>query len=61
MSKSVVGMWAELDNKRSGLKSRCERYSQLTIPSICPEDGYDEQSDELRHDFQSVGVAAVNN
>ncbi|MGJ8863524.1 portal protein, partial [Salmonella enterica subsp. enterica serovar Kentucky] len=31
------------------------------IPSICPEDGYDEQSDELRHDVQSVGVAAVNN
>ncbi|UPI11711.1 portal protein [Aeromonas phage yong1] len=61
MGKSVVGMWSELNNKRMGLLSRCERYSQLTIPSICPEDGYSEQSDELRHDFQSVGVTAVNN
>lgn len=61
MRKSVVEMWQELSNKRTGLISRCERYSQLTIPSICPEDGYDEQSDELRHDHQAVGVTAVNN
>lgn len=53
--------WSALDHKRQGLISRCERYAELTIPSICPPDNYDDQSDEMRHDLQSIGSQLTNN
>lgn len=50
-----------LNNKRSGLVSRCERFAELTVRSVCPKDGYDEGSDNMPHDIQSVGAMATNN
>ncbi|QOC54181.1 portal protein [Aeromonas phage Atoyac1] len=58
---SARGRFASLDAKRSGLVSRCERYSELTIRSVLPASGYDEGQDSAPHDVQSVGSAAVNN
>lgn len=58
---TAKGRWQKLAAAKSGLISRCERYAELTIPSICPPDGYDETSDTLQHDYQSVGSQAANN
>lgn len=60
MEQTAHARWQALDNKRQGLITRCERYSALTIPSICPEDSYDEGSDELSHSLNSIGTQAVN-
>lgn len=62
MSKdTAAGRWQELDAKRRGLLTRCERYAELTIPSACPQDHYNEGTDELSHSLNSVGAQAVNN
>ena len=53
--------WQYLNGKRLGLLRRCERYAQLTIPSVCPDDSYDEGNDELSHSLHSIGAQAVNN
>lgn len=60
-SHTAKGRWAELDAKRTGLLTRCERYAALTLPSVCPEDSYDEGSDQLSHSLNSIGAQAVNN
>ncbi|AWH15411.1 putative head portal protein [Aeromonas phage 25AhydR2PP] len=59
--ETAQGRWQKLSAGKAGLVSRCERYAELTIPSICPPDGYDESSDQLQHDYQSVGSQAANN
>lgn len=59
--ESARGRFASLDAKRSGLVTRCERFSELTIRSVLPRTGYDEGQDAAPHDVQSVGAAAVNN
>lgn len=61
MKDTAGGRWSTLASKRTGLISRAERYAELTIPTVCPQDGYDEGSDELQHDLQSVGAQAANN
>lgn len=61
MQDTARGRWEALAGKRSGLISRCERYAELTIPTVCPQDGYDEGSDELSHSLHSVGAQAANN
>lgn len=61
MEYTAAGRWQELDAKRTGLITRCERYAELTLPHVCPKDGYDEGTDEMSGDYQSVGAQAVNN
>lgn len=61
MEYTASGRWAALDAKRTGLITRCERYAELTLPHVCPKDGYDEGSQEASGDYQSVGAQAVNN
>lgn len=61
MQYTASGRWTELDNKRTGLITRCERYAELTLPHVCPKEGYDEGSQELSGDYQSVGAQAANN
>lgn len=61
MKDTAAGRWTELDAKRTGLITRCERYAELTLPHICPKDGYNTGTDELQYDYQSVGAQAVNN
>jgi hypothetical protein len=57
---TASGRWSELDGQRQGFITRCEKYSAFTIPKICPINGYDQDSDELSHDYQSLGAQAVN-
>ena len=52
--------WTELDGLRQGFIDRCERYAAFTLPKICLPDEYQQDNDELQHDFQSVGAQAVN-
>jgi head-to-tail connecting protein len=57
---TCAGRWGELDNDRKSFLGRCEKYSAFTIPKICPPDGYNQNGDELQHDYQSLGAQAVN-
>lgn len=52
--------WTQLDGQRQGFIDRCERYAAFTLPKICLPDEYQQDNDELQHDFQSVGAQAVN-
>lgn len=58
--KKAARQWGELDNKRRMLLSRWERYASYTLPRICLPERFSEKSDELKHDWQSVGAQAVN-
>ncbi|AKM29409.1 phage tail protein [Pandoraea faecigallinarum] len=53
--------WEAGSLKRTALLSRCEKYAAFTQPIICPPQGYNEQSEELQTDFQSLGNQLVNN
>ncbi len=52
--------WSELDNGRESLRRRWENYALYTIPSVCPDRNYSQDTDELTHDYQAVGAQAVN-
>lgn len=52
--------WSELDSQRQSFISRCEKYAAFTVPKICLPNGYDQESAELMHDYQSLGAQAVN-
>lgn len=52
--------WSELDGQRRGFITRCEQYASLTLPKLCTPNGYNQNSQELSHDYQSVGAQAVN-
>ncbi len=63
MTGSLIGApsrWTELDNGRSSLRSRWETYALYTIPSVCPDRNYQQNTDEMTHDYQAVGAQAVN-
>lgn len=60
MAFSVKDAWAAAEAKRQPLVTRCEKYAGFTIPIICPPTGYDQQSEELQTDYQSMGAVAVN-
>lgn len=57
---TASGRWSELDSDRQTFITRCEKYSAFTIPKICLPEGYNQNNDELQHDYQSVGAQAVN-
>lgn len=58
-NQNAAARWDELNNKRRGLLTRCEKYSAYTIRKVCPADGYSENNTEQQHDYQSVGAQAV--
>lgn len=60
MDKKAARHWSELDNKRRSLLTRWERYASYTIPRVCLPENHNEKSDEVKHDWQSVGAQAVN-
>src|SRR5450830_1907434 len=60
MVATVKEAWGAAEQRRSSLTRRCEHYAAFTLPTICLPDGYDQQSEELQTDFQSVGALAVN-
>lgn len=51
--------WEVLNALKNTVVRRAERYASWTIPSICPPDGFTEQT-ELQMDYQSVGAECVN-
>lgn len=57
---TAAGRWSELDSTRQSFILRCEKYAAFTIPKICLPNGYDQNGDELMHDYQSLGAQAVN-
>lgn len=52
--------WTELDNARSSLLHRWESYAIYTLPYICPDRNYQQDTDEMTHDYQAIGAQAVN-
>ncbi len=59
-SSTAASRWEELSGQRRGFIDRCELYAAYTLPKICPPEGYDQNTHELSHDFQSVGAQATN-
>lgn len=55
-----AGRFDQLDAERKVFLTRCEEYSALTIPSLCPRAEYSYNNNELSMDWQSLGGQAVN-
>lgn len=60
MKTTAAGEWNRLDSLRSGFITRCEQYAAYTLPRLCTERGFDQLTQELAHEWQSVGAQAVN-
>lgn len=60
MRHSAEQAWEAGALIRRPLLTRCEKYAAFTLPTICTPEGYNEQSEELQTDYQSVGAQAVN-
>lgn len=54
------GRFQQLDGLRRGFLKRCEIYAGYTLPKICLPDDFNQQSEQMSHDFQAVGAQAVN-
>ena len=52
--------WVKLNSLRDGVLSRARQAAALTIPSILPEEGQDENA-EMPQPYQSLGARGVNN
>lgn len=59
--ESADAVWSRLDGKKRPLLTRCENYASLTIPKVCLPEGFDPESTDQTHDYQSIGAQAVNN
>ena len=53
-------VWARLSGLKQPLMTRVERYAELTIPKVCLPDGFNVESMDQSHDYQSLGAQAVN-
>jgi hypothetical protein len=60
MYRSASDLWQRCHGLRSGLIRRIERYAALTIPKVCYPDGYNSDSTDESHDYQSLGAQATN-
>lgn len=58
--ETAAHRWATLDGQRRGFITRCEQYAAYTLPKICPPAGYNQNSQEMQHEYQSLGAQAVN-
>jgi len=56
---ALQNRWEILDNRKSTLHERCERYARWTLPYLYPEEGRNKH-DELDSDLDSIGARAVN-
>jgi len=57
---SIASRWTMLDSQRRGVLSRAQECAYLTLPSLLPEEGYNE-SQELPSAYSSFGSYCVNN
>lgn len=53
-------VWSRLDSVKQPLMQRVERYAGLTIPKVLLPEGFQPESTDQTHDFQSIGAQAVN-
>jgi hypothetical protein len=60
MHDSAASIWTKLNGLRQPFLRRCENYAELTIPSLCLREGFDQLSMDQAHDYQSIGAQAVN-
>jgi hypothetical protein len=60
MEITAQARWKVLNTKRSGVLARGRACSEVTIPSILPPEGHNEQSD-LKSPYQSLAARGVNN
>lgn len=58
--ESATACWSRLEGVKQPLMNRVERYAALTIPKICLPNGFNAESTDQAHDFQSIGAQAVN-
>lgn len=57
---SAPGRWSQMTAERSAMMLRLEQYAAYTLPKLCLPDGFNQYSDDMSHDFQSVGAQSVN-
>ena len=60
MNESASQCWHRLDGLKEPLMTRVERYAALTIPKVCLPRGFNVESMDQTHDYQSLGAQAVN-
>lgn len=53
-------VWSRLAGIKQPLMTRVERYAALTIPKVCLPEGFQPESMDQTHDYQSLGAQAVN-
>lgn len=58
--RNASSEWAKLKGRRHGLEKRWEAYAAFTLPRLFTDENWDEDTDELAHDWQAVGAQAVN-
>ena len=58
--RNASSEWLRLKSRRTGLEKRWEKYAAFTLPRLFTEERWDEDTDELAHDWQSVGAQAVH-
>ena len=58
--RNASSEWMRLKGRRAGLERRWEKYAAFTLPRLFTQERWDEDTDELAHDWQSVGAQAVN-
>lgn len=59
-NESARQLWTRLEGKKSNLMERVENYASLTIPKVMLPDGFNTDSTDQAHDYQSLGAQAVN-
>lgn len=58
--ESAQGRFKTLEAERQSFYDRCKAYATLTIPRLCLDRSYQQDNNELAHDYQSVGSQCVN-
>lgn len=59
-NQTAQGVWSELDGKKQALMTRVENYASLTIPKVCLPIGFQPETTDQTHDYQSIGAQCVN-
>lgn len=57
---SASQCWTTLSGVKESLMRRIERYASLTIPKICLPNGFNAESTDQAHDYQSIGAQGTN-
>lgn len=61
MMNRAATAWTAGEQRKNALMNRCEKYASFTLPHIHTPVGYNEQTGELKTDWQALGAQAVNN